>query len=447
MSELFVKVHDHLPVFKVDLGLSMVLYTPGNFLKINTIPKKELEYFLSDPSRIEDPDLRQALSAIVECARDASDKWEIRKQLPFSPECLTIHVGNDCNLNCTYCYSKSNKAGNKALKGFPSADSIRTVFMAMTEDVKSVRTGLTVVFHGSGEPTFHWPQLVDSVRDISNVAEECRQEVFFYIATNGCLTIPQIDWLSINMNLIGISCDGPDTIQNTQRNRGSDKYLPVDKVCRRILEMGGKFDMRVTVTPSTITHLKEITEYLIDECKARTIRIEPVFLAGENGFKEEDADVFYRLFTESRDFANQLGVTFDYAGLRMSELHGTYCDVLRNTLRLTVDGLTRNCFCFMSDNPGFITGRFNAERSEFKLSPYLNDLKKSVFQIPSGCSYCINIYHCSRGCPDFCISEQADPDSRMLSPFRCRLHQLFAVERIMTWAGSQNHFKLTRITK
>jgi sulfatase maturation enzyme AslB (radical SAM superfamily) len=194
------------------------------------------------------------------------------------------------------------------------------------------------------------------------------------------------------------------------------------------LEKSGKFDIRVTVTRETISQLESITAYLIEECHTRNIRIEPIYLAGDNGFSVEEADYFYERFTEARKFAKQRGVSLSYCGVRMEEQHGTYCDVLRNTLRLTADVVTRNCFCFMNNNPEYITGRFNSEKSFFDLVTGIQDLKEKALQIPDMCKQCINVYHCSRGCPDYCI--YGNESDMKFSEFRCRLHQLLAVERI-----------------
>lgn len=430
MSELFLKVHDLLPIYKIDFGKYILLYTPGYSFKIKAIPIQELIDLLKNPERIEDESTRNSIKFILKNAMEAIDKWEYLKKMPFSPECLTIHVGNECNLSCSYCYSKVENTGNKNIVGYPSLDAIKLLIDYIIKNKKTRNERITVVFHGSGEPTFHWEKLVDSYESICLIAVEKELSVFYYTATNGCITESQIDWLAKKMDLIGISCDGPSIIQHKQRFSNNLQYLPIEKVCERILNKGGKFDIRVTVTRETISSLAEITTYLIDECKATNIRIEPVYLAKENGFFEEDAEMFFRHFTEAQNIAKRLGVNFDYSGMRMAELHGSYCDVMRNTIRLTADNVTRNCFCFMSDKEGFITGRYSKNESKFYLSSEINELRKKSFEIPTECFDCINIFHCSRGCPDYCIFEGEQSKNKKLNTFRCHLHQLIAVERI-----------------
>jgi radical SAM protein with 4Fe4S-binding SPASM domain len=430
MGDLYIKVHDQLPVFKVDIGQYIALYTPGYLLKIETVSLNALFHLLKYPHTIEDNLTRNAVLHILERAQEAVDKWEWQKQEPFSPECLTIHVGSDCNLNCAYCYSKIDQTGNINLVGFPDLSAVNAACEYMAERKNKNTDRIAVVFHGSGEPTFHWQQLVDSYKCISMIVKRKDLRLFTYIATNGCLKEEQIDWLAENMDLIGISCDGPPAIQQKQRTPYSEHYPSTEKVCKRILEKGGKFDIRVTVTRDTISQLVEITAYLTEVCNAGNIRIEPVYLAGDNEFTEKEADGFFNQYIAAQHYAKQHGVSFNYAGMRMAEQHGTYCDVLRNTIRLTADGVTRNCFCFMNYGEEYITGGYNKGLSVFQLNPDIQELKKKAFQIPDDCSGCINIYHCSRGCPDFCLFENGQHANRKLNPFRCRLHQLLAVEKI-----------------
>jgi sulfatase maturation enzyme AslB (radical SAM superfamily) len=430
MSDLFLKIHDQLPVFAVESDDFTVLYTPGFFWRIKTVPVHELLHSLKNPQAIKNPEDKNAILSILKLAQEAVTKWELQKQIPFSPDCLTIHVGSDCQLNCSYCYSKAGGTDNKLLFGFPDIAAIETLFRYIGETKAKNSEPFTVVYHGSGEPTFHWKNLVDSYNTISTIAGNNGLQIFTYIATNGCLTYEQIDWLAENMDLIGISCDGPDAIRQKQRTSGTIQYPSIEEVCVRILEKGGKFENRVTITPDTLPHFEEIVSYLILECMSQKIRIEPVFLDNENGFKVEDAEEFLKRFTSSLNYAEKYGVDISYAGVRMDEQHGTYCDVQRNTLRLTVDNVTRNCFCFMSDDTFCITGKLNKDLSAFHLSNEIQDLKTRSLQIPENCNDCINIYHCSRGCPDHCILNDHHYLHQELNPFRCRLHQLIAVERV-----------------
>jgi radical SAM protein with 4Fe4S-binding SPASM domain len=438
MHDLFTKIHDTLPVFKISLVRQMVLYTPGYSIKTAEIPSGELQSLFMNPAGIPDGKMRVLVMAFLEKAKANEIKWGLQQEAPFIPECLTIHVGNECNLNCSYCYAAIDRTANRNIKGFPPFDAIISALDCITESVPGNSKRLTVSYHGSGEPAFHWSWLTDAFRHIELFAAQKNIHLFSYIATNGCLDEVQTDWLAEHMDLIGISCDGPPDIQMAQRKTDLTNYLSIEQVCKRILNKGGRFDIRVTVTRDTVLRMPEITRYLIEKCRAGNIRIEPVYLAGDNAFKEEDAEVFFDHLIQSAKIANNQGVGFGYSGIRMEELHGTYCDVSRNTVRLTADGKTRNCFCFMSDKNEFQTGGYNEFQSLFSLRTDIDELKSKAYRIPDVCSKCINIFHCSRGCPDFCLFDNGYEEHQQLNPFKCRLHQLIAVSHAIATAKTYN---------
>jgi len=430
MAELFTRVHDELPVFKIDHGQSMILYTPGSFVTLKKISASALMPLLKDPSNILDTGIRDSILSILKGARDAVADWDVQMQDPFSVDCLTIHVGMDCNLDCVYCFSRIKKTGNWEIEGFPDLKMIRGIIQKIAEKRGINQNRLTVVYHGSGEPTLHWRQLVNSHNAIIATAEKHGLQVFTYISTNGYLKDVQLDWLSENINLIGISCDGPADIQNKQRTQNIHDFPELERICERLSQRGGHFEIRATITPETCSKQLAIVKYFVDQCMASNVRFEPVYLAGENGFKEEHADAFLNSFLLGREYAKKKGADLSYAGVRLNELHGTYCDVLRNTIRLTADGLFRNCFCFMTVSETNIIGRYKTEQSPLEISPDISQLKNNASRIPYVCKDCINVFHCSRSCPDFCLFNKdqigmAEPDV-----FRCRLHQLYTVDRL-----------------
>jgi radical SAM protein with 4Fe4S-binding SPASM domain len=84
-----------------------------------------------------------------------------------------------------------------------------------------------------------------------------------------------------------------------------------------------------------------------------------------------------------------------------------------------------------------ITGRINHKTKEFELREDIEVLKKRALTIPEECNDCINIFHCSRGCPDYCIYEKRNGERGTLNAFRCRLNQLIAVRKIQKSANKK----------
>ncbi len=435
MDQLFRKIHPSLPLFQIDYKHSFILYTPGYYFGWDHEKSGELDPMLAGNFSTINRSASNEFSMIIEKAERAVQLWNEKMSRPFSADCITIHSGSNCNLNCSYCYSKSSRTENLKLTGFPELKTIKAVLDEIFHLRNSGSKPLTIVFHGSGEPTLHWEELKDAFNLIKEVAATNNTEIFTYIATNGNLDDKKIEWLAKNISLIGISCDGPDDIQKQQRSGNQLDYKPADEVCRKILEYGGKFDIRVTITKNSVTRQEEIVGYLISECLAKNIRVEPAYLSGENEFTEEDADLFFENYKLAKKYASEMGGSYTFSGVRIGEIHGTFCDSLRDNIRLTPDGLTRNCFCFMKDHPDFITGKIDHPSMKYELSGSVNQLKVKNSIIPEDCYQCINVFHCSRGCPDFCING-AENNAR-LNPFRCRLHQLITVDQLKSMCAEK----------
>jgi radical SAM protein with 4Fe4S-binding SPASM domain len=426
MNPLFRKIHSDLPVFKIDHFNRSIIYTPGYSVVLSNDKAEEFDNLKNGVDFLKG---NNEFQGIIEKAQNAVIAWNAMKLKAFSTDCFTIHTGSNCNLNCTYCYAKNKSTGNDKLKGFPDINMIQAVLEKILTSKKRTSEPLTIVYHGSGEPTIYWEEMLKSFHWIKNAVQKRNVKIFTYIATNGSLKDEQIEWMSKHINLIGISCDGPKEIQNEQRSSKTEFLRPLEEVCRKILQHGGKFDIRVTITKTSLTKQLEIVKYLIHECFANHIRIEPVYLAEQDGFSEDDGEIFFNNYKMAQNYATSKGSSYTYSGVRMEEIHGTYCDSLRNNLRLTSDGLTRNCFCFMNDEPAFITGNLDRKTGNFELSDAINCLKAKNSEIPQECFNCINVFHCSRGCPDFCISE-AGKSTLKLNRFRCRLHQLITVDKL-----------------
>ena len=435
MNELFQKVHSTLPIFKIDNKNQVILYTPGNIMTLKNTVSSGLISMFENPETIENSKTRNAIYEFSKRATEAVKTWEMQGKVPFSPECLTIHVGGECTLCCSYCYSKTLRTINKELVGFPKMNAIERLAHELAKKAKENSGKLSLVYHGAGEPTFHWNQLLVCHERIIEIARIYNIEVFSYIATNGCLSEAQIDWLARNISLIGLSCDGPSEIQEKNRSFNDSSRLSIAQICSRIIKKGGQFDIRVTITPETYFRQVEIVEYLIVECNAMNIRLEPVYLVGDNGFEENTAELFFNHYISAQQYAQKYSVNYSYSGVRMEEQHSTYCDILRNNYRLTSDNCTRNCFCYVLDRTELITGRYYKKGKVYKPSAGLIKLKKKALRIPENCRSCVNIFHCSRGCPDFCIFDIVRTRIDNLNPFRCRFHQILVVEKIKTFVN------------
>lgn len=419
MQPLFYKIHQELPLFAIPNKGDFIIYTSGYFTVLKDFSKEQLRDFFNQPNICNDTETRQVIENLLETAKNNIHVWNAKNKQTFNPECLTIHTGSECNLNCSYCYSKQQ---NITPKGFPGLSKVKGCLEFMLANMPKNNKTLNIVYHGSGEPTYHWNKLVEANNFINEFARQNKRSTFKYIATNGIISKEKAIWLAQNINVIGISCDGPGDIQEIQRQPLTNSNLSLKQTCKTIADAGGRFEIRTTITQETINKQKQIATYLIQELNAPKIRFEPFYLS-ENSFSKAQANTYYMHFIEAQNYAAMHNVELSYSGLRMDEMHASFCDQFRNNLRLTPSGIINNCFYKFTDKENNTIGKIIKNKVQL-------NLKTSSINVPQVCNECINLAHCSRGCPDYCIFD----NTTTLNEFKCELHKIIAVNNIIELA-------------
>jgi len=292
-----------------------------------------------------------------------------------------------------------------------------------------------LVVHGGGEPTLHWQLLKQVVRETRKTASQAGVRWLGHIATNGIISREQASWLSRHFDTIGISHDGTAAIQNRQRpvRGGQPSANTVERTIRMFRRNNVRFHVRTTLLPSAISLQSKIVEYLAQRLGVRDIRFEPVYRVrgkGRLGFRDTDADLFARYFLAAQERARSFGATLSLSGTRLHELHGPYCDVLRNVVHIVPPEAATSCF-FTTDNEsttkaGTVAGGWDRVSGRFILNTKrIEAHRRRALRIPETCRNCLCVYHCTKGCPDVC---RALSPARTRPPrFRCRVMQLLAV--------------------
>jgi sulfatase maturation enzyme AslB (radical SAM superfamily) len=290
------------------------------------------------------------------------------------------------------------------------------------------------VVHGGGEPTLHWSLLRDVESVTRTIAGELGIDWWGYIATSGVMSEDKAAWLGDHFGLVGLSCDGPADVQDRQRPTMGGS--PTSEVVRRTAAiLSGRnagLSVRVTITPETVRRQAEIVRFVHGTLGANDIRLEPAYRAGgsrQRAFAVDDAALFVEAFQQAEAVAERLGCSLSVSGVRLDEIHGPYCNVLRDVLHLTPDGAATACFlCTDSRLPtdsAMAIGRVDPATGSFLLDDErVAQIRRRATQIPGRCESCLNIYHCARECPDVCpvVGEEDEPGRA--GGFRCRVQKL-----------------------
>jgi oxygen-independent coproporphyrinogen-3 oxidase len=399
------------PVFRLDWAGRTALYAPGHIVAVPSAAASEIENAWAAGRDIE----AAAPSRVAEALRLAASAAIGQAQASFEPECLAITVSNRCNLSCPYCYAAGPSNGTAEVDARAIAAAARLVAANCARSGKPFHLAV----QGDGEPSLERDRLDMAVAITRDVATAAGLAWFGYVSTNGAVADDASQWLVRTFSRVSLSCDGPPDIQDRQRPRagGAPSSASVARTACAILSAHGRLDVRATITPGTMTRQSEIVRYLRHALGATHIRFEPVYRSASPS-RCDDAAAFADCFLEAQRTARSLGADLSLSGVRLDEIHGPHCDVLRQTLRLNNSGFVTACFC-RTPAERFRIGAFDPESGEFVLDQQRIRALTAAARAPDACRDCVNVLHCARGCPDECpcVGEER------IGGFRCLLYQ------------------------
>jgi uncharacterized protein len=441
-------MHPCLPIFDFDLGGRKAIYTPGLVAVVEESDGEALKRAWSAGRDFPEAAPAETAVRILRAAESVESRRNTWLERAYLPECLTIYLSTACNLECSYCYVDRRSASRPPQ--VIDSSSVAAAALTVARCCASKGVPFHLVLHGGGEPTVHWNLVLQYYALTRRVADEHGLPWFGHIATNGVLPEKRAKWLGRHFSHVGLSCDGPAIIQQRQRPLagGGASTESVERTARAVAEEGGKLEVRATITPATMVLQEEILDYLVDSLGARQIRFEPVYRQPDGkGFGEADADSFAAHFIAAQALARRRGADLSIAGVRVDDVHGPHCEVLRQVLHLTPQGHAAACF-FCTDSGKDGTGSMVIGRPDRRQGVFLFDDKliarhrRCAGRLPARCASCPASHHCSRACPEVCVLDRADGTGGGeaaafpgAAAFRCRLHRALTEAWVISEAG------------
>lgn len=450
------RLHETLPIFCIDDRDRAVFYTPGYAFAASPAIAADIQRALGDPTLSFRSGAERLARQLEGRGRVAVEEWRALGERTFEPECLTLYLSNRCNLGCHYCYASpidDGRAGKRLMlhsaaddADFPILSESVTYAAARLVARNCARKGkpLTLVLHGGGEPTLHWHLLQRVRTEVDAIARRQGIGVWAYIATHGVLAEDRVRWLAANFDVIGLSSDGPPEIQNANRPTaaGAPSAAIVERTARILAEAGTSYTVRATITRADMKRQRDIVSYACGRLQARSVRFEPAYAGRKRSdvaFGPEDAAEFVDQFLQARDTARRFGCELRISGVRLDEIHGPYCNPLREVLQLTPDGVATACFLSTGDGHAddgvMALGRVDPMTGEFAIDQErAQALRRRAARVPARCEPCVNVYHCARDCPDTCVIT-AGAAEQVHEGFRCRVQQLLGHHEIREMAS------------
>lgn len=422
-----------VPVFRLDLVEYALFYAPGYLVKVN---KDTISSFNESLTHSGGGQWDAGIE-LYQHAQAAQRIWDSFQEHPFVPVCLTLYLNNECNLDCSYCFSNPSSQPGSRL----ALNTIQAAAELIAKNCLSEECPFTVAFHGGGEPTLSNPMMKQVVDCLGKLTTENGLQIFHYLATNGVMSAATARRVAQRFDLIGLSCDGPASIQSCQRplriGNGSTSFI--ERTAQIINNTGTPLHIRVTVTNQTLERQTEIAEYICQELSPAEIHVEPVYLGGkakkEIAIETERVDDYIAEFIKARNVARSYGIPWKSSGSRPAEIHGPYCNVFRGVLNLVPGGVATACFKTVTIGQArahsLAIGAMDPVSGCFSLDhKRIPSMRQALHHPPAKCTGCFNRYHCARDCPDSCPLNSTLP----VSNFRCRVQQKLTMIRLLEMA-------------
>lgn len=413
------------PIFRRDQSTHTSFYAPGYLAVVASTRADEFESTLRESPA----SLHPVAASLLHHAEWAEASHAANLTQPFEPVCLTIYPGSQCNLRCTYCYASPSRARAQRL----DSSAIRTAGEYVIANCLKRGVPFTTVFHGGGEPGLFRDLIDRALDELGETAAAEGVAIFRYVATNGVLPAARARWLAQRFDTVGLSCDGPERFQSVQRPTwsGGSTTPCVERTAKVVRSQGTPLHVRVTITSRTLLHQGEITQYLCERLRPDEIHIEPLYVGGRAGSRAsllpEQATTFVDGFVQARGVAAAFGIPVQTSGSRLSEIHGPYCNVLRDVLQVVPGGVATTCFktgnAAEAVTQRTTLGGCGNDGNALTLDiGRITRLRGLLSRWPAGCQDCFNRFHCTHGCPDSCpLDPKADA-----SEFRCQVQMMLA---------------------
>jgi len=265
-----------------------------------------------------------------------------------------LHVTNECNLRCTYCY----------LHKTPDAMSeqvMRDAIAAVVRSAKAHQFRRVKLKFAGGEATLNFP-LVLTAYDFANaLTREHDLDLDAVVLSNGIsLARSMAHSLKTRGIRLMISLDGLNEYNDIQRvfANGQGSSLSVTRSIDRLLEWGLIPDISITVTMQNLEGLPELLRYVLQRRLPFSINLCRQFPDGSSQVGDETLIAglkrAYQVIEEHLPERTLLGALADRANLVLP--HARTCGVGRNYVVINEKGQIAPCQMVMNQTIGAVNG-------------------------------------------------------------------------------------------
>jgi uncharacterized protein len=307
-----------------------------------------------------------------------------------------LHITNQCNLRCTYCYVW--KTNNKMSEAIAQKSIKKIIEGAKEHGFKKI----TVKFSG-GECLLELSKVLDLVHLGRKLAKQAKIEIDFAVLTNGVLLTEEVSKKLKEENIrAAVSLDGLEKYHDAQRifANGLGSFKFVEKGIENLLKAKVPFNVSVTITSKNVENIPELTKYLLGK------NIPFVFnFYRENPFVKEKLEgddkklveflkKAYRIIYENPPRYSLINGLLDRVSFKRPHLYN--CGMGNNYIVVRQDGKIVPCQMTLEKPIGSIDDKDLIET--MKIGNFVKP-KNLTVEGKNPCNTCQWKYICCGGCP------------------------------------------------
>jgi uncharacterized protein len=328
---------------------------------------------------------------------------EFKKEAKFL-KALCLHVSNDCNMRCDYCFAESYVAKSAHMSAEVGK---RAVDLLIKES--GTRKNLEIDFFG-GEPLLNLGAVKEIVSYAKEAGRAAGKEFLFTLTTNALnLTDETADYLNKEMDNVVLSLDGREKTNNSCRRSVNGKPV-YDILLKNILNFRKKrgdknYYVRGTITAKNQNDFSKDVFCLAD-LGLDQLSLEPVVLEDNHPLAIKKEHLNY-MFLEYERLALVMlerkkgGKGFNFFHFMIDLKHGpclnkrlTGCGAGTEYMAVSPSGNLYPCHRFL-DNNDYLIGNVKSGITHQSVREKFANL--TVLTKPH-CQNCHAKYYCGGGC-------------------------------------------------
>jgi radical SAM protein with 4Fe4S-binding SPASM domain len=325
-------------------------------------------------------------------------------QLDF-PHDIYVHLTNNCNLKCPYCYNKTDRENKIQL------EKVGLVAPTMSTDEfkylisRLIECGVRRILFTGGEPLMR-PDALELVQYARSLSETVNLEML----TNAILITDEVaEVLCKNMSAVTISLDGHEKHMHDYY-RGKNTFEPTVRGIRRLVAKKKELGLArpyIAIVPAlterNIVNMKEIFEFSLDDLGANGLA-PIIFQAGDHQEVNISQIPALNVYLEALDRTSEyiknrnarIGKTEPSAPPAIAPRN--HCGVGHGEISIDPGGFVYPCQSLHFDE--FICGNVREYdiKAIFLESPVMKRMRSATVDSVAVCTHCDLKYLCNSGC-------------------------------------------------